>query len=99
MSKKTTHTPGPWMVGPEYEDKHARSVWCGSFAAHAHTVARYIDSDASARLIAAAPDLLAAAKMCVINCGPAFSMGVATPDMIALRVAVAKAEQVQEVTT
>lgn len=62
MKTETTHTPGPWKIGPEYENKKSRSVWHGDFSTTAKTVARFIDSDSSARLIAAAPELLEALK-------------------------------------
>lgn len=57
----TTHTPGPWRVGPTHKDD--------SFAIHAQTASvvhckpfssSHKSAEANARLIAAAPDLLAA---------------------------------------
>jgi hypothetical protein len=59
------YTPGPWQVGPEYENRLSRSVWRGSFYDKASTVARFVATDADARLIAAAPDLLAALRFLV----------------------------------
>jgi hypothetical protein len=35
-------TPTPWMVGPDYEHKEMKSVWFGSFATKATTVAQTI---------------------------------------------------------
>jgi hypothetical protein len=60
------YTPGPWQVGPEYENRLSRSVWRGSFYDKASTVARFVATDADARLIAAAPDLLAALQECFL---------------------------------
>lgn len=65
-------TPGPWRIGSlesydAYTGRPYRNVWAGQVDA-AHCIARAIeedgrglsDVDANARLIAAAPDLLAA---------------------------------------
>lgn len=74
MSK---HTPGPWRVGnlgsyDAHTDEPYRNVWAGE-GAEATVVARAVraagsmtnDVDEDARLIAAAPDLLAALKALV----------------------------------
>lgn len=58
--EKTSHTPGPWKVGPEYYDNpqgDMKAVFCGSFADTATSVARHCKPE-DARLIAAAPELL-----------------------------------------
>jgi len=47
----TSHTPGPWDYAP-----HARAVFSPTKA-----IARHVD-EANARLIAAAPDMLAALR-------------------------------------
>ena len=57
---KQAMTPGPWMVGPEYENSKSRSVWFGSFADHATTVCRFVRTEEDAQAIAALPDLVAA---------------------------------------
>lgn len=55
-----THTPGPWEV----QDDCATSIWAGG-----HYIAEtYTDGEANARLIAAAPDLLAALEAIVAIC-------------------------------
>ncbi|RWO20708.1 hypothetical protein [Mesorhizobium sp.] len=71
-ASETKHTPGPWAIDPTYlsevqtpDDKTIASCW------HAHAEGRTVsitgvlecsleESAANARLIAAAPDLLAA---------------------------------------
>lgn len=60
------HTPGPWVItdGPSQQTHHIRPV---SEAKKLHLipiawVAKLNDGEANARLIAAAPDLLAALK-------------------------------------
>lgn len=63
MQDQTQQTPGPWMIGPNYEAKNGKTVdvWHGSFSDKATTVARYVLPQ-DARLIASAPELL-----CMLN--------------------------------
>ncbi len=74
METKTTHTPGPWALGSTVNG-FARNVTCpaitrwhsqaGGMVAftiadlHAQDKAGYAEMDANARLIAAAPEMLA----------------------------------------
>lgn len=73
MSDQLKFTPGPWRIGnlaswDGYTGKPYRNVWAGdddnpSVEGPSRVIARAIESDdvdANARLIAAAPDLLAA---------------------------------------
>lgn len=57
-----THTPGPWAVG--FEGLRGGTYWCVSRSDAAEEIDIHEDDngEADARLIAAAPDLLAAAK-------------------------------------
>jgi hypothetical protein len=60
-NSKTKHTPGPWHfidVSPANSSRKAVSYLCNK-TPHLHAVVEGL-SDADARLIAAAPDLLAA---------------------------------------
>jgi len=66
---KQQHTPGPWVVGPGYSEDGFREVPVGHpTALGTITTAVAIDTaglgsqDANARLVAAAPELLAAAR-------------------------------------
>ncbi len=91
MEKKTTHTPGPWKLwqdapgGFEYRhgiivDAHGRQVGTGN-------------KPEDARLIAAAPDLLAALKG-IANIHPCWDKPCPNDDCPAaiVRAAIAKAE-------
>jgi len=70
--EQLTHTPGPWRistldartVGPE-RDLTAHGTTVTQLQAVARVTERGIESDANARLIAAAPELLAALKAIV----------------------------------
>lgn len=53
---ETKATPGPWEVAT------SRDVWSAVIAPGVATICMEIENDADARLIAAAPDLLAALK-------------------------------------
>jgi len=53
------HTPGPWQIGPNFDDTFILVVSSDGFVAR--TVAG--NDEANARLIAASPDLLAACKL------------------------------------
>ena len=72
------HTPGPWTASaPDHESMPANRCGGSDIAIHAPsggygiatpgvmTLATVYDSEANARLIAAAPDLLAAAELAV----------------------------------
>ena len=65
----TKHTPGPWSVRsqkPYYDDPTAREWIMGSDGVIAHVSRAYgPNAEANARLIAAAPALLAALKATV----------------------------------
>lgn len=57
---ETTHTPGPWMVGRESEEGRSYVAQASGPA----YVARSVKTE-DARLIAAAPDLLAAIETAI----------------------------------
>lgn len=54
-----THTPGPWIWGRTL-DGEGLGVWATPESYHVLDRSAPIDAEANARLIAAAPDLLAA---------------------------------------
>ena len=65
----TKHTPGPWTMHPRFDyGAEVRALlapvaWCGVASTHGASSSQSIDAAearANARLIAAAPDLLAA---------------------------------------
>ena len=56
----TKHTPGPWLIEPDAEGEEGFfSIWCDFNGSGAELAGR-IGEEANARLIAAAPDMLAA---------------------------------------
>lgn len=59
---KTQHTPGPWKVLNDLSSWHLVPIdaECGKHIGLAFTGPPYPEAEANARLIAAAPDLLAA---------------------------------------
>lgn len=65
-TKHTPHTPGPWTMHPRFDDGaevRAPVAWCSVASTHDASGSQIIDAAearANARLIAAAPDLLAA---------------------------------------
>jgi hypothetical protein len=64
MSNHRNHTPGPWHVAPEGPGDDLRvAVGAGEAIAHITVIGR--EDIANARLIAAAPDLLAALRSLV----------------------------------
>jgi len=75
-SSERTHTPGPWRVEPDGQG-------CDRVVGPRGTVADTIGNEANARLIAAAPDVLAALKRYVEHYGDPLKVA---------RVAIAKAE-------
>lgn len=68
MSTKTKHTPGPWTAAPNAESG-GYSIWCGADTPAEEGIAATLvgteNEEANARLIAAAPDLLAFAEWAV----------------------------------
>ena len=84
----TKHTPGPWTVHPRFDDgaevrSRAQVAWCGVASTYGASGDQTIDAAeacANARLIAAAPDLLAACEgavnMCPRDCTPGWYCGV-----------------------
>lgn len=92
------HTPGPWVVHPwgdkDYEINAALDTVCNVPGFDDDTV----DADraeANARLIAAAPELLAALKEIADNCERRLRKGEDSGDRLTLRLcnaAIAKAE-------
>jgi len=60
-----SHTPGPWVNDSSHSEWGKNVVWAGDVVI-AHVVDdQHDNADANARLIAAAPELLAALKMAV----------------------------------
>jgi len=72
----TAHTPGPWTIGVADSGEASIDALAGPIRWYglAEVIVRYdgrdLDStgEANARLIAAAPDLLAALKVCAAVC-------------------------------
>lgn len=61
--KQTKHTPGPWFVGPNPRDFNQTSIMSSvktRMGDNIEVANLYGDSQANARLIAAAPNLLTA---------------------------------------
>ena len=68
MSENTNHTPGPWAMEPS---KDGRGYWIDSVSDGTICQVMHDEkAEADARLISAAPDLLAALRM-VMNVMPA----------------------------
>lgn len=90
MKKQTQHTPGPWRA----HDIEAFVVLApdGRTVAYAQGQPRSSGAnEANARLIAAAPDLLAALQNAV-RCGERDALGTGAPKWtVAARVAIARA--------
>ncbi len=91
----TTHTPGPWesdeslrsiKVKGRWESIPTWTIWPCDLDNGVRWIAQHIDSTADARLIAAAPDLLAALKTIVGSAKRGF------PGNEAALAAIAKAE-------
>jgi hypothetical protein len=66
----TQHTPGPWKVREEYIHQIIGTDGWGAVADCAIGVRTPEEKDANARLIAAAPDLLAIAEAFVVDYAP-----------------------------
>ena len=94
----TTHTPGPWTLGDE-DNPLVFSPAAGAYVAQvlAYTYGDIgtlrAGVDADARLIAAAPDLLAALRLChrFINGGHGLYPGLHHEAYVAARDAIARA--------
>lgn len=73
---KTKHTEGPWRVNTDHENKHYHIIdyvdVYGAFVelVKTHKMVNIEQSEANAKLIAAAPSLLAALKQCVTVLNP-----------------------------
>ena len=94
--KETMYTPGPWLVDENITDARSRGYIRGEnrvAVARANSTGRgYSEMKANARLIAAAPDLLATAKYALSQL-EAMGQITNTGDVCgALREAIAKAE-------
>lgn len=110
MATKTQHTPGPWKRMFTFNVINAGGRLVASCAGHQSTVnamAVEAENEANARLIAAAPELLAALKrivgeleaalpainaMCVMEAVHGREYSGPTIDINAAKVAIAKAE-------
>jgi hypothetical protein len=93
----TQHTPGPWRVGDAAHTIFGPKQADGSLAVTIASVAgnaRVEDYRANARLIAAAPDLLAALKAvsAIAEHGPSVVDALGFQNVRAIRAAIAKAE-------
>ena len=95
------HTPGPWILELEYNPKGFQKILGGQWGTHniAQVVKRQSmkdEDEANARLIAASPDLLAAAKAALDRlCDPYLGEDDGErqrPEIAALEQAIAKAE-------
>ena len=103
---QTKHTPGPWVYRHSFDSAARRDIWTATDATgHRELVATIPDAEgdhinADARLIAAAPDLLAALEAltaCASMSGPAGTTAylISNERMQAARAAIAKATGVQ----
>ena len=72
---KTNHTPGPWTSDPEGEIAITIEDATGHPICDVHGAANNPVTEANARLIAAAPDLLALAVL--VSNGMAAALGLA----------------------
>lgn len=96
----TKHTPGPWTMHPRGKDgAEVRAItsvaWCGIALTHGVSGSQVIRADeaqANARLIAAAPDLLAACELMLTVYGLSQEAPHAT-DVMRAAVARAKGEK------
>ncbi len=93
---KTTHTPGPWFIWTKRAKNHNRVIEgpYGTVVAEACDMNRDdLDAqvDANGRLIAAAPELLAALKM-IVESEKYPEFNIAAPWYVAGLAAIAKAE-------
>ena len=83
------HTPGPWRVAPDVIDEEQSLDYLRVETKDADIASRIlIDEDAN--LIAAAPDLLAALKRCVVSLHNA-GIGIKCGELQEAHAAIAKA--------
>lgn len=97
----SAHTPGPWVVGSERSphiygprhnlSRHANGRQHIAEVSSAQTDSTDPEAQANARLIAAAPDLLAALQMLVAAADTSYAVGTAAPEWRDARAALAKA--------
>lgn len=93
---ETKHTPGPWAVGPWFDNDGQPEIIIEHVTPHGNLVPAValgglVGQEANAHLIAAAPDLLAVARM-VIDTYPLVSSAGNSAELIkAARAAIAKA--------
>ena len=87
-----THTPGPWTTdGPEVVSKKPPAI-IAEICYIGEKVAEVAEREANARLISAAPDLLAALKLCAAVCsGETMHKNGLIAALEAARAAIAKA--------
>lgn len=85
--KTVKHTPGPWVVKPEKEDDtylrirgqalghrfKIAKVLCPANEDFEQLISEWRETQANARLIAAAPDLLEALQLCLARLEPAMT--------------------------
>ena len=88
------HTPGPWVVDRSHPDwVEGTTIWANDVVI-AHAVAdQHHQTEANARLIAAAPDLLAALEACLHRLDAHDDQSA--PECLTARAAIAKATGVQ----
>lgn len=87
MTNNAKHTPGPWRVGAVCGDV----VFAVADSAGVASCARLANAEANARLIAAAPDLLAALCFLADAADTEPGMAIYAAHLKAARAAIAKA--------
>lgn len=89
---KTKHTPGPWEVRPS-SNPHNGSAWRDIVSTGTEFSPAYVGEalDRDARLIAAAPDLLAALEYITRSAESGHYIERSGPEVTAARAAIAKA--------
>jgi hypothetical protein len=98
--KRTTHTPGPWLcdrqtvyaLNDEGQNRFVAGIQGGFTSITPRVRTEAGELDANARLIAAAPDLLAALKDCVGRFTEAFPAAEAYEPIQKALAAIASAE-------
>lgn len=81
------HTPGPWSINDQNPDDEEIEAPSGPVA-----IALGREAEANARLIAAAPDLLAALEECLLNSDIHGKYGPPARSLEKARAAIAKAK-------